>query len=326
MTLKLATYRAGGGSRVAAVAGDLAFDLEQAHALFVQEGAGRESALNAHCMVCVLEGGEEAVAEAKACAGFVSSLAETQRSAVAVDLATAAFLPPVPRPNKLLCLAGNYVEHITESKKEHRRDVHKSDVATPRIFMKPPSTTVIGHNAPVRIPRVGHFVDWEAELAVVIGKRGKYIQPEEAFDYVGGYTALNDISERELKIWERPEKREWDGFFDWLNGKWGDGFAPCGPYLVPACEVADPHNLALKLRLNGEIKQDSNTSRMIFGVPQILAYASSLCTLEPGDLIATGTPAGVGHPQGIKLQPGDVLETELEGVGVLRSPVEAEDA
>ena len=325
MAIRLATYKADGAPRVAALVDDLAFDLEQGHALFVQEGDGQEQALNACSMVAVLSGGAEAIAEAKACAEFVGGLPAGSREAVAVDLETVELLAPVPRPNKLLCLAGNYLEHIHESKKEHRQEAHKSDVATPRIFMKPPSTTLIGHNAPVRIPKIGQSVDWEVELAIVIGKRGKYIAEERGYEYVGGYTILNDISERQLKVWERPETREWDRFFDWLNGKWGDSFAPCGPALVPACEVDDPHALALRLRLNGEVKQDSNTSAMIFTVPQILAYASSLCTLEPGDIIATGTPAGVGYPQGIRLQPGDVLEGELEGVGVLRSPVVAEE-
>ncbi len=234
-------------------------------------------------------------------------------------------LPPV-RPNKLFALAGNYAEHIMEGR--HKRAggrLSAADIATPRIFMKPPSNTLCGYGEPIYISRVAQFVDWEAEMGVLIGKRGKFISHEEAMQYVAGITIVNDVSERELKIVERPETREWDGFFDWLNGKWGDHFAPMGPCVVPIGDIEDVDRLELKLWVNDELQQNASTGQMIFKIPDILTYLSSICSLEPGDVIATGTPSGVGHPQGIRLQPGDTVRIELEGVGTLVNPVAQEE-
>ncbi len=329
MALRLATYRGTGSTteapRVAVSADGQAFDLARGHRVFVADGEGRPERIATQSVVAFLEAGAPAVAEAKACLEFLEQQPEDKLSDIVLDLSKVELLPPIPEPKKIFCLAGNYREHIQEStSKNLAGDITKSDVATPRIFMKPPSTTLIGHRQAVKIPRIGQFVDYEAELAVVMGKRGKYISRDEALDYVGGYTIFDDISERELKVWERPEDRQWDKFFDWLNGKWGDGFAPMGPWLVPASEVPEVQALGIKLWLNGELKQDSSTERMIFAVAQIVEYASSLCTLEPGDIIATGTPSGVGHAQGLKLKPGDEIRIEIEGLGTLVNPVEAE--
>jgi len=232
---------------------------------------------------------------------------------------------PVPCPGKLLALAGNYAEHIMEStsKKLQGTGVTESDRATPRVFMKPPANTVCGHGDPIIVGSNAQFVDWEAELGVVIGKPGKNIPGDQALDHVGGITIVNDVSERELKIWQRPEDREWDKFFDWLNGKWGDSFAPMGPCVVPLADIDDVDRLSLKLWVNGDLKQNANTGQMMFKIPDIVEYVSSICTLHTGDVIATGTPSGVGHAQGIKLQPGDTVRIELESVGVLENPVVA---
>jgi 2-keto-4-pentenoate hydratase/2-oxohepta-3-ene-1,7-dioic acid hydratase in catechol pathway len=233
---------------------------------------------------------------------------------------------PILRPGKLLALAGNYAEHIMEStsKKLQGTGVTKSDMATPRIFMKPPANTVCGPGDPIIVGEGATFVDWEAEMGLIIGKPGKCIDRDEALAHVGGITIVNDVSERELKIWDRPEDREWDRFFDWLNGKWCDSFAPMGPCAVPLADVEDLDRLRIRLWVNDELKQDASTGQMIFKAEDILAYASSICTLHTGDVIATGTPSGVGHAQGVRLQPGDVVRIELEGVGVLESPVVAE--
>jgi 2-keto-4-pentenoate hydratase/2-oxohepta-3-ene-1,7-dioic acid hydratase in catechol pathway len=233
---------------------------------------------------------------------------------------------PIPRPGKLLALAGNYAAHIMEStsRKLQGTGVTKSDVATPRIFMKPPANCVSGPGAPIVISRGAQFVDWEAEMGLVIGKPGKHIPREQGFQHVGGITIVNDVSERELKIWERPEDREWDKFFDWLNGKWCDSFAPMGPCVVPLSDVGNIDRLSIRLWVNDELKQEANTGQMIFKAEDIIEYASSICTLHTGDVIATGTPSGVGHAQGVRLKPGDVVRIELEGVGVLENPVVAE--
>ena len=186
--------------------------------------------------------------------------------------------------------------------------------------MKPPTTTIVAHEEAIIIPPNGVFTDWEAEIGIVIGKRGKFISADEAYDYVAGYTAVNDVSERELKVKDSRVDRDGDEWFDWLNGKWFDTFAPVGPCMTTKDEIPDPHNLRIACRVNGETKQDANTGHMIFNCAEIVEFTSTLVTLEPGDIISTGTPAGVGHPDQ-KLVDGDVVEVEIEKIGVLRNPV-----
>ncbi|HEX29953.1 TPA: FAA hydrolase family protein [Candidatus Poribacteria bacterium] len=211
--------------------------------------------------------------------------------------------PPITYPRKLLCLAGNYAEHIREG----GGTAYDKSKVTPRVFMKPPSTTVIGHGEPIVIPRNGNRIDWEAELGVVIGRRGKFISAEEAYDYVFGYTIVNDVSERRLKVPKEREPREGDRWFDWLNGKWFDTFAPMGPWIVTKDEIPDPHSLRISLTVNGEVMQDSNTNHMIFTVPELIQFISTLLTLEPGDVISTGTPEGAGAARGIFLKKGELV-------------------
>lgn len=229
---------------------------------------------------------------------------------------TDPLLPPVPNPKKLLLLAGNYASHIEEGGGEALSRLE----TTPRVFMKPPSTTLTAHEQPIIIPENGMFIDWEAELGIVIGKRGKFIDADDAYDYVAGYTIVNDVSERELKVKESRVDRDGDEWFDWLNGKWFDTFAPVGPCMVTKDEIPDPDNLHLTLKVNDEIKQDANTGQMIFNVGELIEFTSTLVTLEPGDIISTGTPSGVGHPDE-KLADGDVVEIEIEKIGTLRNPV-----
>ena len=226
---------------------------------------------------------------------------------------------PVERPGKIICLAGNYREHITES---GFVAPESTAVITQQLFIKP-SSALVGNNDEIRIGKNNIRVGWETELAVVIGRRGKNVAVEFALDYVFGYTILNDVSERGLNSTvENRRKREMDGFLDWLAGKWFDTFAPCGPWLVTADEVDDPHNLEIKLTINGELRQHGNTRDMIFGIPEQIAYASSIMTLEPGDIISTGTPAGAGiGDAGTSLQPGDTLVCEISKIGKLRNTV-----
>lgn len=233
---------------------------------------------------------------------------------------------PVPAPGALLCVAGNYEEHIRESKaKNLTGQVHASDRATPRVFMKPSTNTVQGAGDPVVISRNSQFVDYEGELLAIIGTGGRYIEEENALSHVAGVTCFNDISERRLQIWERPETRPWDRFFDWLNGKWGDGYAPMGPCAVPVEDIEDIQNLRLQTFLNGETVQDSNTGCMIFSVAQLVSWVSQFMTLSPGDVIATGTPSGVGIAREVAMQPGDIVEVEIEGIGRLVNPVIREE-
>ena len=220
-------------------------------------------------------------------------------------------------PRKLFCLAGNYGEHIREG----GGDYPGKEKMTPRFFMKPPTTTVTHPGDPIVITRNCQRIDWEIELGVVIGKTGKFISAAQAYDYVVGYTLVNDVSERKLKVSADREERDGDSWFDWLNGKWLDTFAPMGPCIATKDEIGDVMNLRITLSVNGELKQDGNTGQMIFNPADLIEFISSYVTLEPGDVISTGTPAGVGSTTGTFLKDGDVVVGELENLGKLESPV-----
>jgi 2-keto-4-pentenoate hydratase/2-oxohepta-3-ene-1,7-dioic acid hydratase in catechol pathway len=237
-------------------------------------------------------------------------------------LAGVTLQAPVAEPGKLICVASNYAAHIEESGRVAPTDRHR---ITPWLFLKP-STTIIGPGAPIPVPRAGQAIDWEVELAAVIGRAGKHIPVASALDHVAGYTILNDISERRFKTPDGRPAREWDKFFDWLHGKWFDGFAPMGPWLVTADEIPDPQVLDIELRVNGRVRQRGNTAQMIYPAAELIAFASSMMTLLPGDVIATGTPQGVGSATGEFLKPGDVVECVIERIGTLANPVTAEDA
>lgn len=228
-------------------------------------------------------------------------------------------LTPIARPGKILAAAGNYQAHVNEG---GGTQVDPT-IRTPRIFMKP-STSLVGPDDPLVLPTVSEQVDWEMELAVVIGRSGRDIPKSQALDHVAGYTIMNDVSARSMQ-WdvENREVHAWDGFFDWLVGKWIDGFAPTGPWIVTAEEIPDPQGLQLTFELNGERWQDASTGGMIFDCADLISFASRLMTLEPGDVIATGTPAGVGVATGRFLQPGDEMVGEISGIGRLRTPVVA---
>jgi 2-keto-4-pentenoate hydratase/2-oxohepta-3-ene-1,7-dioic acid hydratase in catechol pathway len=225
--------------------------------------------------------------------------------------------PVIPQPPTLLLLAGNYQSHITEGGGAR---VDKSAI-TPRFFIKP-RTSVIGTGEAIRIPSISTKVDYELEIAAVIGKRGKAIPHAEAERYVAGYAVFNDISARELTIAQGRKTRPMDDFFDWLNGKWCDTFAALGPYLVTRDEIGDPKQLEMSLKVNGELRQHSAAGEMIFDVPESLAFISQFITLEPGDLICMGTPGGVGATTQTYLQPGDLVEAEIEQLGRLVNTVE----
>lgn len=218
---------------------------------------------------------------------------------------------------KLLALAANYRKHAVEAGFE---DPFGKGAITPQVFMKPPSTTINHHRGSIGLRANNVFLDWEVELAVVIGKAGRNIPREQALSHVFGYTVINDISERRFNSrMEGRHVREFDPFFDWLIGKWFEGSAPLGPELVTTDELPDPHRLGLRLRLNGELMQSSNTSCMIFDVPASIEYISGVVPLEPGDVIAMGTPEGVGMAKGIALKHGDELSAEIDGIGTLVS-------
>jgi 2-keto-4-pentenoate hydratase/2-oxohepta-3-ene-1,7-dioic acid hydratase in catechol pathway len=214
---------------------------------------------------------------------------------------------PIDRPSKIVCVGLNYRDHAEEQGAELPK--------APLLFAKWPSS-LVGPGEAIVIPRTSTRVDYEAELGVVIGERIKGVSEENALEAVLGYLCLNDVSARDLQF----------GDGQWTRGKSPDTFCPVGPRLVPRDDVPDPQALPIRCLLNGEVMQDSTTANMIFSVAEVIAYASATSTLEPGDLIATGTPAGVGvfrKPPRL-LQDGDEVTIEIEGVGALTNPVRAE--
>lgn len=220
-----------------------------------------------------------------------------------LTLGDVRLLPPVPRPGKIIAVGLNYRDHLIES---GGAEPPKS----PLIFAKFP-TSICGPGDAIVLPAGDAKVDYEAELGVVIGKRGKAISAQNAFEHVAGYMPLNDVSAR---AWQFADKQ-------WVRGKSCDTFCPTGPYLVTRDEIPDPHVLAIRTRVNGVTLQDSNTGKMIFHIPQLIEYISASITLEPGDIIATGTPEGVGafREPPVYLKAGDVVEVEIENLGVLKN-------
>jgi 2-keto-4-pentenoate hydratase/2-oxohepta-3-ene-1,7-dioic acid hydratase in catechol pathway len=215
---------------------------------------------------------------------------------------------PLMRPTKIVCIGLNYRAHAIESKMEIPE--------VPTVFSKF-STSVIGCGDSIVLPRNSTKPDYEAELAVIIGKRGRHVPAEHWRDYVFGYTNFNDVSARDFQL--RTSQ--------WTIGKTFDTFAPMGPAIVTADEIEDPHNLDISTIIGGEVLQHSNTSDLIFKIPELIAYLSSVFTLEPGDVIATGTPSGVGMARTPPrwLKPGDEVIIRVQGLGDLRNPVTAEE-
>jgi 2-keto-4-pentenoate hydratase/2-oxohepta-3-ene-1,7-dioic acid hydratase in catechol pathway len=220
----------------------------------------------------------------------------------------AELLAPILYPGKVLCAGANYYDHMAEMgfpgvKKETQRLF---------FFMKPPRNAVVGPGATVKKPRATKKLDWEIELAAVIGRKARYVSAEAALSHVAGYTIAIDLSARDFN--QAP-----DQFykFDWVAGKGCDTCCPLGPWIVPAAFFADPQSARLRLSVNGKLKQDSNAGQMIYSVAEQIARASEIMTLDPGDVLLTGTPAGVGVPKGTFLEIGDRIDAEIEGIGTL---------
>ena len=227
----------------------------------------------------------------------------------------AHLLAPLRFPSKVLCVGANYYGHLAEMGIER-----PERAGPPFYFLKPPTTTIIGPGDAVLLPaRAGRKIDWEAELAVVIGRRCRDVSAARAREVVAGWTVINDISARDLLHREDAVAPPFG--FDWFGSKGEDTFCPMGPGIVPQWLVQDPQRLGVRLTVNGVVKQDSSTADMVCGIWDLIAAASRIVTLEPGDVIATGTPAGVGVPRGDFLAPGDEVVVEIEQVGALRHAV-----
>jgi 2-keto-4-pentenoate hydratase/2-oxohepta-3-ene-1,7-dioic acid hydratase in catechol pathway len=240
--------------------------------------------------------------------------------AKAIPLDSVQLLAPIPRPGKVLALAGNYSEHIKEAALKRGFNLGLSDsprqTTVPRPFLKP-ATCVLNPDETIPWPVYSSQIDYELELAIVIGRAAKCVGAGDAANYIAGYAIANDVSARSVTFSKDRQKRPWDDFYDWLSGKWADGFCPMGPYLVTVDEIADVQNLKMVLKVNGEVRQNASTSQMIYAVADIVSFLSHIMTLEPGDVICTGTPSGVGVATGNFLKAGDQIESTIEGLGTL---------
>lgn len=287
--MRLVSYLRNGESRVGARAGDGVVDLHD-----VSDAVPTD-------MRALLEGGDAAMAAARA------ALEEGRGRPEARAPADIQLLPPVPDPPKIICIARNYAEHAAEANLEL--------LEYPNIFIRYRQSLIADGEA-IQVPRVSVQVDWEAELAVVIGKSGKHISRERALEHVAGYAIFNDVSVRD---WQLRVKQ-------FGAGKNFDASGPFGPDLVTADEVPDPQALSIRLEVNGAEMQSSTTAQMVFSVAELIEHISTYSTLQPGDVIATGTPSGVGHfrKPPVYLKPGDTVRIEIEKVGVQQNPVIAE--
>lgn len=320
--MKLLTYISGNEHRVGAlIGGDFILDLNRAFNRHLGNAFEGVEDLFKLDMISLLELGDRGLQEVERAMGEALRFfaegdeGELFRDGTVVRLCQVKLAAPIPRPRKnIVCLGLNYPEHVAEGSRA-RGEPPRPLPEVPVFFTKPP-TSVIGPYDNIIYPRVTERLDYEVELAFVIGRGGKYIPRGEAYRHIVGYMVFNDVTARDL---QRRHQQ-------WFKGKGCDTFAPMGPYLVTADEVEDPMSLDLWLKVNGEIRQYSNTRNMIFGVDEILSILSDGMTVEVGDIVATGTPSGVGsaHPSGL-LKVGDIVEAGVEKIGELRNRVVAEE-
>jgi 2-keto-4-pentenoate hydratase/2-oxohepta-3-ene-1,7-dioic acid hydratase in catechol pathway len=318
---KLGTFAKPNGAAFAAlVLGDEAIGLAEAQAAY-RNGAGRGALSATDSIQALLESWDANFAVLQEIVAF---LEKDGRKPGAAKLASLRPLPPVARPGKMFYAAQNFQEHVDEmiragmSPKGAEWTGEKSKTK-PYLFLKAPSC-LAGATDDIPIPRDLTKIDWEAEIACVIGKRGKRIKAERALDHIAGFMTTNDVSARDLQIRaDRPALRS-----DWLNGKSHDNFAPTGPFLVPRAFVPNHMKLFIRLTVNGEVKQNGNTSQFIFTPEEQIEYASGILTLESGDFFSCGTCGGVGQGTNTFLKVGDVMETEIELLGKMRNKMVAE--
>jgi 2-keto-4-pentenoate hydratase/2-oxohepta-3-ene-1,7-dioic acid hydratase in catechol pathway len=319
---KLGTFaKAGGKPFPAIVLYDTAIDLNVAHAAWT--AAGRRALATTDSIQALLDDWDRNFATLQEIVAFLDQEGLAAKSGMA--LASLDPRPPVGRPGKMFYAAQNFQEHVDEmlragmTPKEGPKFTGEKSTTQPYLFLKAPSC-LAGANDNIEIPRGLKKIDWEAEIACAIGRRGKHIKAERALDHVAGWMTTNDVSARDLQIRaHRPGLRS-----DWLNGKSHDRFAPMGPYLVPRAFVKDHMNLFIRLSVNGAMKQNGNTSQFIFTPEEQIEYASDILSLECGDIFVCGTCGGVGQGTNTFLNAGDVMETEVEGLGRMRNRFVAE--
>jgi acylpyruvate hydrolase len=307
--MKLCQFKTGDSQeqRLGVLIGDSVCDLAE-FARAIKSGGGNAAAWlsEANSTLDVIQRGASALEEIRALID-TSQPMSGRAAIVAHALDSIEFLPAV-YPSKILAIGRNYADHAAEGGAELPK--------APLLFNKLPNA-LSAHNAPILLPAISEKVDYEAELAVVIGKRAKVVSEQDALDYVFGYSLINDVSARDLQFGDQQ----------WTRGKSLDTFAPLGPFITTRDEIEDVQALKIEGVLNGQIVQSSNTAKMIFQVAYLVSYLSQGITLEPGDVIASGTPDGVGifRKPPVLLKPGDVFEVRIEKLGTLRNPVMAAD-
>jgi 2-keto-4-pentenoate hydratase/2-oxohepta-3-ene-1,7-dioic acid hydratase in catechol pathway len=343
--LKLVTFKIHTEKRLGALVGDaVVVDLSSAYAQYLKEEKGREdnakrlaSALIPPSMKGFLEGGAEshtaALETLEWLTGKPKDAVGLDEESLFLSRGQVKLCAPVPLPGKIYCLAVNYYDHSTERIKDpeaRRKEVERLkalNMDVPITFQKPP-TLVVGPQDPVVKPRNTERMDYECELGIVIGKKGKYIPKDKACDHIAGYTVFIDVSYRDQDFPQNVDYSMYKRDINWTKGKGMDNSAPMGPCLLTADEVPDPYNPPLRLvtRVNGEIRQDGDVTNMIIKIPRIVEYLSNGTTLMPGDVIATGTVAGVAGSWGPTgyLSVGDTLECEIQPIGVMRHKVIAD--
>jgi len=302
--MKLCTFESKRQLRVGSVAGEYLVDLAAAAAALRKLKVHPELFC---CMERLLEMPQALAAARKVdLAARAVATREKKLPKFLILLARVQYGPPVPHPPKVLCIGQNYADHCRE------QNVPLPQV--PELFCKF-TTSINACGAPIVLHKATTQVDYEVELAFVIGKRGRNIPKDRALQHLFGYMIFNDVSARDLQFKSKQ----------WTRGKSPDTFAPTGPWLVTRDEIADPHALTLRTWLNGQLMQDSNTSNLVFGVPALIEFLSQTITLEPGDIVATGTPPGVGcfRQPPVFLKPGDTVKMEIAGLGTLVNPVVA---
>ena len=313
---RLATYRASdagdGSPRPAIVIGETILDLAAADALFATEISAQPYGFPAD-LIAVIAAGDRARNRLNQLANHFAGREDGFRFRIEPHRLTA----PLLYPAHLLAAAANYRSHAAEMDVEQDVD---PDRDAPYLFAKSPRSGIIGPGEPYRIPPGRDRIDWEGELGVVIGKTALRVPLEEALDYVFGYTVVFDVSDRGGRYRENPMLPG----PDWFSGKSGDRAAPMGPYVTPAAFLPDPQALRLTTRIDDRVVQDDTTASMIYSVAHLVAYASEIVTLHPGDVIATGTPDGVGSAREPPefLSPGQTVHIEIEGIGTLSTPIE----
>jgi 2-keto-4-pentenoate hydratase/2-oxohepta-3-ene-1,7-dioic acid hydratase in catechol pathway len=327
--MKLVTFRMHTENRLGCLVDQNVVDLTSAYALYLREVEGvDEPYLEAlqhipPCMTGFLRLGEKSREATSKTLEFVKNKDVESKAPngerILFRLGEVVLRAPVPRPGKIYALALNYQSH---AKEEGVLPFPEGNQLVPIVFYKPASS-VIGPGDPIVIPRISEKVDHEVELAVVIGRKGKNISRHDAYEFVGGYTVFNDVSFRDLGF-PNISYYAWD--FNWTKTKGLDNAAPMGPCLVLRDEIPVPYPLRLTLRVNGTTRQEGSTDEMAIRIPEIIEYLSMGTTLEPGDIISTGTPGGVGLFSGRFLRPNDIVEAEVERIGILRNPVIAERA